>query len=166
MLTYADVCSKRCCQRVRQYVHLPCVSMRQHTSAYVSIRQHTSAFVRGVHSYALMLAARPSVCVSSPAIPPHALAYASNVSYAYVTHALALSIRPHASAYVRMRQHTSAYVSIQRHTSAYAMPTCCCARACDTSSPTRSAATAHAAYSIQWHTSAYAMRHTSAYALR
>ncbi len=26
-------------------VHLACVSIRQHTSAYVSIRQHTSAYV-------------------------------------------------------------------------------------------------------------------------
>ncbi len=55
-------------------------------------------------------------------------------------------------------------MSFSTVTSAYAMPTCCCARACDTSSPTRYATTAHAAYSMQRLTSAYAMRHTSAYA--
>jgi hypothetical protein len=71
---------------------LLCVSIRQHTPAYVSIRRHL-----GDGSVA-MLAAYVSIRQHTPA---------------YV------SIRQHMPAYVSIRQHTSAYVSIRQHPSAY-----------------------------------------------
>jgi hypothetical protein len=66
-----------------------CVSIHQHTSAYVSIRQHTQP-----HN---------APAPAAPSAQPHTC----------------VSIRQHSSAFVSIRQHTSAFVSIRQHTSAY-----------------------------------------------
>jgi hypothetical protein len=101
-----------------------CVSIRQHTPAYVSIRQHTSAYVS--------MRQHASVFVS---IRQHTSAYVSirqhtsaHVSITYLglvdTHGLQIQTRmltyaDARCACVNIRQHTSAYVSIRPHTSAH-----------------------------------------------
>jgi hypothetical protein len=127
-----------------------CVSIRQHTSAYVSmrhtapstrisrLRQHTPAYVsiRQHASYGTQHFDQP------PA--QHTPAY--------------VSIRRHASACVSIRQHMSAYVSIRQHTSAYVSMRCAYVRAALPLSCV-------AYVSIRQHTSAYVgiRQHTSAY---
>jgi hypothetical protein len=116
-----------------------CVSIRQHTSAYVSnvsirrelrlqyicattccvrivMRLHTSAYVSiRQHTSAYVSIRQHTVCATTCCVSiRHASAYVSTRQHtsAYV------SIRQHTSAYVSIRQHTSAYVSIRQHTSA------------------------------------------------
>jgi hypothetical protein len=97
-----------------------CVSIRQHTSAYVSIRekcrQQTTAYV-SPNTSAYVNAYRPPATSAYVSIRQHTSAYVSiRERIPASRHA---RIRQHTSAYVRIRQHTSAYVSIRPHTSAY-----------------------------------------------
>ena len=95
---------------IRQHAY---VSIRQHTSAYASIR--TSAYVRQ-HTYVSIL--QHTSWPPSPAGRrggQHRVSIRIRVSAAYV------SIRQHASAYVRTasRQHPHTRTPVTQHTSAY-----------------------------------------------
>jgi hypothetical protein len=109
-----------------------CVSIRQHSSAYVSIRQHTSAYVSiGLHTSAYVsIRSVWQCCVcetrlenplrasEAPREAPRGQHTSAYVSIRLGNPRRASEAPREAPVYsVSIRQHTSAYVSIRQHTS-------------------------------------------------
>jgi hypothetical protein len=115
--------SQRGWSRAWRTLRCNCVSIRQHTSAYVSIRQHTSAYVsirQHASAYVRIPALRLLSLTTSAyvSIPQHTSAYASIRQHTCVGIAELDHIR-YLLIHRVLRLHTSAYVSIRQHTPAH-----------------------------------------------